>query len=311
MANFLEMNKREKLIEAIVNKYEKMGENPDTYFEGLLQAKPINYWDYIEVDTLLSLQKPRTDFKDEVVFIGYHQVTELVLKLMIHELKQLVFDSLSEEEAIEKMGRLTRYTDMLITSFSVMSEGMSYEDYNTFRMTLAPASGFQSAQFRFLEIYCTPLKNLINEEGKKRLPENPSIEDYFNHIYWRDAGFDRETGKMKKILELFEDKYLADFIALAKKLEGKTLCEQIRQKGYQNEQFIEKLREFDYAFNVKWPLTHLHTAKTYLDKKGENKAATGGSEWKKYLHPKHQQRCFFPWVWEEVSIIDWETRTVS
>ncbi|MCC6371822.1 MAG: tryptophan 2,3-dioxygenase, partial [Bacteroidia bacterium] len=60
-------------IQQIEDKYNALGENPDTYFKGLLQSKPINYWDYVEVDTLLSLQKTRTDFKDEEIFIMYHQ----------------------------------------------------------------------------------------------------------------------------------------------------------------------------------------------------------------------------------------------
>ena len=61
----------------------------------------------------------------------------------------------------------------------------------------------------------------------------------------------------------------------------------------------EKLKEFDYLYNVEWPMVHLKTAKHYLDSKGEQKAATGGSEWKKYLHPKYQQRKFFPTLWSE------------
>jgi tryptophan 2,3-dioxygenase len=77
------------IIDKINEKYQNFGENPETYLKGLLHAKPINYWDYIEVDTLLSLQKPRTDFKDEEIFIMYHQVTELFLKLMLHEVKQV------------------------------------------------------------------------------------------------------------------------------------------------------------------------------------------------------------------------------
>lgn len=158
---------KEKIINDIENKYQQLGENPETYLKGLLHAKPINYWDYVEVDTLLSLQKTRTDFKDEEIFIMYHQVTELVLKMMVHEIKQLVFDELSELIWIDKLNRLNRYTSMLITSFDVMRSGMNYDDYNTFRSTLTPASGFQSAQFRFIEIYCTRLENLINEEGKK------------------------------------------------------------------------------------------------------------------------------------------------
>ena len=52
-------------IDRLMDKYQEMGENPETYLEGLLHANPITYWDYIEVDTLLSLQKPRTPFKDD------------------------------------------------------------------------------------------------------------------------------------------------------------------------------------------------------------------------------------------------------
>jgi len=82
----------------ITKKYEELGENPETYLEGLVHAKPINYWDYIEVDTLLSLQKPRTHFKDESIFIMYHQSTELFLKMMRHELEQIVEETNISEE---------------------------------------------------------------------------------------------------------------------------------------------------------------------------------------------------------------------
>lgn len=291
-------------VNKIKEKYQNLGENPATYLDGLLQAKPINYWDYIQVDTLLTLQKTRTDFKDEAIFVMYHQVTELVLKMMIHELKQLVEEDLSEEIWIDKLGRLTRYTDMLITSFDVMRSGMSYDDYNIFRSTLAPASGFQSAQFRYLELYCTRLENLINQRGKERLPENPSLEDYFQNIYWKDAGYNRKTGKKTLTLRQFEDKYEESFISLAKKLKGKTL-EEKANKMQPSKELLDKFKEFDYQYNVAWPMVHLRTAQFYLDSKGETKAATGGSEWKKYLHPKYQQRKFFPNLWSEEEIAVW------
>ncbi len=296
---------KEKIISDIENKYQQLGENPETYLKGLLQAKLINYWDYVQVDTLLTLQKPRTDFKDEEIFIMYHQVTELVLKMMVHEIKQLVFDELSEAVWIDKLNRLNRYTSMLITSFDVMKHGMNYDDYNTFRSTLTPASGFQSAQFRYIEIYCTRLENLINEEGKKRISENPKTEEYFEHIYWKDAGLNRQTGNKSLTLRQFEEKYLDSFIALANKVSGTTLEEKAKRFPNPSAAFIQKLKEFDYKYNVEWPLVHLQTAQHYLDSKGENKAATGGSEWKKYLHPKFQQRKFFPELWTENEKQDW------
>lgn len=303
---------QEQIIEGINKKYKEFGENPDTYLKGLLQAKPINYWDYVQVDTLLSLQKPRTNFADEEIFIMYHQVTELLLKLMIHEIKQVVYKKdITETFLIGKIRRMNRYTKMLITSFDVMREGMDYEDYNTFRPTLAPASGFQSAQFRLVEIYCTRISNLINEQGKKRLSAKPSMEEYFEHIYWKDAGLKRETGEKTLTLRQFEEKYEDRFVALAKKVRGKTIEEIVNSMDKPSTALLDILREFDKLYNIEWPLVHLNTAKHYLDSKGENKAATGGSEWKKYLHPQFQQRKFFPSLWTEEALSIWGTEDVT
>lgn len=297
---------RIELIEAIVDKYEKMGENPDTYLAGLLQAKPINYWDYIQVDTLLSLQKPRTDYKDEEIFVMYHQVVELMLKLVLHEVKQISENKeWTEDFLINKISRINRYTSILVSSFDVMRDGMDYDAYNTFRATLAPASGFQSAQFRIIEIYFTKLTNLVNSRGQERLSENPSVEEYFENIYWRDAGMNYKTGKRSLTLSLFEEKYLAEFIELAYKMQGNTIEERINRLENPSEALLAKLKEIDKLYNIEWPLVHLNTAQHYLDKKGENKAATGGSEWKKYLHPKYQQRKFFPDLWSAEELKTW------
>jgi tryptophan 2,3-dioxygenase len=194
---------------------------------------------------------------------------------------------------------------MLITSFDIMKEGMSYEDYNIFRSTLTPASGFQSASFRYLELYCTGLNNLINEKGRERLPANPSLEDYFENIYWKDAGFDRKTGKMTLTLRQFIEKYEDDFKSVARKVKGKTLEDRVAQMENPSEALKDKLKQFDHFYNVAWPLVHLDTAQHYLNSKGENKTATGGSEWKKYLHPKYQQRKFFPELWTADEIEHW------
>jgi len=297
--------KNENILGKIESKYVALGENPQTYLEGLLQSKPINYWDYVEVDTLLTLQKPRTDFKDEEIFIMYHQVTELVLKMMTHELKQLVYETLSESVWIDKISRLNCYTSLLINSFDVMKHGMDYNDYNAFRSTLTPASGYQSVQFRLIEIYATRLENLINEEGKKRLSNHPTVEDYFEHIYWKDAGLNRVTGEKTLTLQQFEERYADRLIGLAKKVQGRTLEDKILSLNYCSTTLKEKLKEFDNLYNVEWPMVHLHTAQYYLDKKGHSKAATGGSEWKKYLHPKFQQRKFFPQLWTAEEISNW------
>lgn len=296
---------RAKTLKDIDRKYSDLGEPTDTYLNGLLHAKPINYWDYIQVETLLSLQRPRTDFKDEAIFIMYHQVTELVQKMLLHEIEQLVAEPFVEAVWLVKINRIVRYTSMLITSFDIMKHGMDYDDYNTFRSTLAPASGFQSAQFRFIEIHCTRLTNLVNARGQQRLPNQPSIADYFEHIYWKDAGMDYKTGKKSLTLRQFEEKYLDQFLLLAGKLSGQTLEEKIIAQPTLSEELLHLLKKFDHQYNVEWPIVHLETASFYLDSKGATKAATGGSDWKKYLHPKYQQRTFFPSLWSAEERANW------
>lgn len=299
----------EDILSKIKDKYAELGENPQPYLEGLLYSKPITYWDYVEVDALLSLQKPRTNFKDEFVFIVYHQITELVLKLMIHEVEQVISNPSPTEDVLrEKLKRLIRYTDMLITSFDVMKEGMSHEDYNKFRLTLTPASGFQSAQFRFLEIYCTPILNLIHEEKHSELSEHPDADEYLEHVYWRLAGYNPKTKSRSTTLKLFEDKYLSVFAEYIDKAQGNTVYDKFKQIENPSKELIDLMKTFDNAYNVKWPMVHYNTAKYFLSKKGEVKAATGGSEWEKYLHPKFQKRTFFPNLWKNDSILDFDKR---
>ena len=271
-------------------------------------SRSVDYWDYIEVDTLLSLQKPVTEYKDEFIFISYHQVTELVLNMMLHEIKQII-DKPQPNEAffITKVDRLILYTRMLINSFDVMRKGMDYDDYNEFRKALVPASGFQSVRFRYIEIYCTPIQNLLTKKGKPLLNvENSSIKSLFDCLYWKDAGLNRATGEKTLTLKRFEAKYEEELIALAEQLDGQTLAQKLQSIQTPQTALIRRLKTFDYLYNVKWPQVHMRTASHYLDQKGENKDATGGSEWKKYLDPKHQQRCFFPSLWQEDDIYRWE-----
>jgi len=76
-------------LELLSAKYQAIGQDLISYLDGLLYADVTTYWDYIELDTLLSLQKPKTKYPDEVVFIVYHQITELYFKLALQEFKAL------------------------------------------------------------------------------------------------------------------------------------------------------------------------------------------------------------------------------
>lgn len=296
----------QEIIKNIEEKYKALGQNPETYLKGLLYSKPLTYWDYVQVDALLNLQVQRTEFADEMIFIIYHQVTELMLRLIKHELSQIInAEIVSAEIFLEKIERSNRYTEILNTSFGVMSRGMNYEDYNKFRLSLAPASGFQSVQFREIELYTTDLINLVKTEFKDKAK---SIEESFDYVYWKDAGLDRRTGTKSLTLLQFEEKYLDHLISLAHECKEKNLLKKFAainssDTGY--EALKNAMRKFDYLFNIKWPLTHLETAESYLIEKGVKKAATGMSDWQKYLHPSYQRRIFFPQLWTEDELKNW------
>jgi len=90
---------KDKLLKAIEDKYKKLGVPLDAMLEGLLWSTPITYWDYIQTDALLGLQIPRTDQPDEMVFIMYHQVNELLFKMILWEIDQVakIFNKAKDE----------------------------------------------------------------------------------------------------------------------------------------------------------------------------------------------------------------------
>ena len=213
-----EILERLKKLEA---KYAATGQDLASYLDGLLHADYITYWDYIQVDTLLSLQKPRTHFPDEEIFIMYHQITELYFKLVLHETRQISRKSdITAEYFIDRLKRINRYFQALTHSFAVMIDGMEKEQFLKFRMSLLPASGFQSAQYRMIEISATDFYNLVDKDFRKDLDpnakEDEDIENMFEHIYWKKGATELATGKKTLTLRQFENKYRNRFIHMAK-----------------------------------------------------------------------------------------------
>ncbi len=293
------------LINSINEKYNALGHDPNVFLKGLLLSKPLNYWDYIQVDTLLTLQKPKTDFADEYIFIVYHQITELLLALVNHEMKQVIEATTIDQEMIaEKVGRINRYMEVMDSSFAVMFRGMNWDDYNTFRIALAPASGFQAVSFRMIELMCTDLINLV-KPNLRATHSTFDAEKMLKDVYWQDAGMDRKTGKKSLMLRQFEEKYLSQIIAQAEAMKRKNLQCIVQNISSMTDDLKNALRKMDYIFNVKWPLSHLRTAEHYLISKGQKTASTGMSDWQKYLHPNYQRRMFFPFLWSENELKDW------
>lgn len=297
------------LTDQLKEKFDKIGQDLDTHLEGLLYSKPINYWDYIQTDALLDLQTQRSTLPDEMVFIMYHQINELLFKMILWEIEQVAKnDELTAEFFSSKLMRISRYFDMLTSSFNIMRDGMEVEQYNKFRLTLTPASGFQSAQYRKIEFSSTELINLIDNRFRETIDRNTSFEHAFEHLYWQAAGKDYSTGKKSYLLTVFEERYKDEFIRFAKFYNTNNLWtkfKELPESVKENKVLIDAMRHYDHTVNIKWVMAHYNTANHYLNIGGKTAEATGGSEWVKYMHPKYQKRIFFPDLWTKQELADW------
>ena len=299
----------QNLVQQIDTKYKNINQKTETHLEGLLYSKPITYWDYIQTDALLNLQIQRTTLPDENVFIMYHQVNELLFKMILWEINQLSHtESPTTLFFTERLTRISRYFDMLTTSFNIMGDGMEVEQYMKFRQTLTPASGFQSAQYRMIEFSSTDLINLIDHRFRATIDRNTPFEHAFEHLYWQAAGKDYQTGEKSYFLKEFEKKYKKEFLDCMQEYNTINLWrkfKQIPETDQQNPELIAAMRHYDYTVNITWVMGHLNAAKKYIDNGKGDGEATGGSDWKKYMHPKYQRRIFFPELWSTDELASW------
>lgn len=307
MVEFRTADQTQQNLALLGHRYEVDGQSLSGHLEGLFFSQYLNYWDYIHSTTLLSLQTPRTAFADEMIFIVYHQITELYFKLILWEIEQLTsITVLSDYAFLAKIERINRYYENLVCSFDVLISGMDKHQFQKFRTALTPASGFQSVQYRLIEIYATDAINLVAAD--QRFKTSSSVENLYAHFYWKKGATDLATNKKNIGLVEFEKKY------------DSMLCRKVVQFQHRNlwarykEEFLcadlksdiqAAMRRMDQLANVKWPLSHLRAATKFLQKGKETFSATGGTNWKQYLPPSYQQISFFPDLWTRSEREDW------
>jgi tryptophan 2,3-dioxygenase len=301
--------KTKRLLEQLEAKYAATGQSLEVHLEGLLHQELTTYWDYIQTDALLNLQIKRTTLPDEMVFIVYHQINELIFKMILWEIDQVAHKAeLTSEFFTERLMRVSRYFDLLTNSFNIMTDGMEVAQYLKFRNTLAPASGFQSAQYRKIEFASTELINLIDARFRTTIDRTTTYEYALDHLYWQAAGKDHKTGKKSYLLTSFEAKYKNEFVAFTQEYNTinlyskfKTLTASVKT----NPELIKAMRHYDYTVNITWVMAHYTTANKYLNDGKKVTESTGVSDWVKYMHPKYQKRIFFPELWSEDELTNW------
>jgi tryptophan 2,3-dioxygenase len=298
--------KKLRLFEKIDENYQfDNADGIDLLLEGLADArsKGVVYWDYLEVDTLLSLQKPRTTYPDEVVFIIYHQIHELYFKLMIQELEKITGLDLDkptldpDDIDIWKKGltRSTRYMYKLIGSFDIVRNGLDSKEFGEFRKSLLPASGFQTHQFRLIEIMLTSFKNLVNADVRHVIPGETAFEEqlekYFDDVYWRKGAISRKSGEKAKVLVNFNLKYDELFRGEIRKFERRNLHSRYQKApaSFPSE-LIEAMKNLEESI-LMWKVMHFNTVSAHIPTVSRG---TGGTNWKEYLQVRNQKIFYFP-----------------
>ncbi|MGH3716449.1 MAG: tryptophan 2,3-dioxygenase [Micromonosporaceae bacterium] len=255
---------------------------PDTRFGE--QGGVLTYGSYLRLPELLDAQQAQSEppAHDELLFITIHQVYELWFKLVLFELTD-ARDRLLAGDAYTPRLRLDRCRTVervLVRQVDVI-DSMTPQDFLAFRNKLAPASGFQSVQFREIEFisgmkdpdYLKRFRGLTDSErGRldRRLAE-PSIWDGFLAVL-RHEGFQTETPEER-------------FAAYAEIANNQT-------KHGPLWDLAEALVDHDQAWAL-WRARHVLMAERQIGMK----PGTGGSAGGEYLRSRIDLR-FYPELWE-------------
>jgi tryptophan 2,3-dioxygenase len=197
------------------------------------------------------------------------------------------------------------YFDQLISSFAVMWKGMEKEQFLKFRMSLLPSSGFQSAQYRVIEILACDAQQLLFVDIREKMQIEQNADVLFENLYWQHGAVELATGEKTLTLKTFEAKYgkrLKEFIANYK---NNNIWRKYLACTDKDEELTKLMKDFDLKANVFWPLAHYKSAVRYLHRDPVDIAATGGTNWQKYLPPRFQKVIFYPELWTEKEKEEW------
>ena len=115
-------------------------------------SQSMSYGDYLQLDAILSAQKPLSPAHDEMLFIVQHQTSELWMKLMLHELRAAIGHIAGDalQPAFKMLARVSKIMEQLVHAWDVLAT-MTPPEYSAMRPYLGSSSGFQSYQYRCIE----------------------------------------------------------------------------------------------------------------------------------------------------------------
>ncbi|MBO6797877.1 tryptophan 2,3-dioxygenase [Maricaulis sp.] len=253
----------------------------------------MSYGKYLRLDTILSQQELLTGEHDEMLFIVIHQVAELWMKLVIHEI-EAASRRIAQNEvgpALKMLTRVSRTQEQLIEAWSVLAT-MTPADYLVFRDKLGHSSGFQSYQYRTIE-FRLGNKNAAMARVHK---DNPVAHAMVTEALTKPSIWDETLAFLaRKGYEVPKDRLERDW---SEAYEASEQVEAVWREIYANSEkhweayeLGEKLVDVEHKFQ-QWRFNHMKTVERIIGfRKG-----TGGTAGVGYLVRALDLR-FFPEIW--------------
>jgi tryptophan 2,3-dioxygenase len=254
----------------------------------------LSYGEYLHLEKLLTAQQPLSREHNEMLFIVVHQVSELWMRLMLHELTAALACVARDDldPALKMLARVSRTQTQLLAVWDVLSTMTPFE-YSAFRDALGRSSGFQSFQYRKLEflfgnknaeMVAVHRRDSAAYEELERVLAAPSFYDEVLRLLSR-RGYDIPQSYLTRD---FSEPYVASKAVAAAWLAVYHNAEH----GWDLYELAERMVDLDHNFQL-WRFHHLKTVERIIG----YKAGTGGTGGVSYLAKALELR-FFPELWQ-------------
>lgn len=254
----------------------------------------MTYGEYLHLDKLLDAQDGISGHHDESLFIIIHQVSELWMKLILHELHAAIRNIEKDDlqPAFKQLARVSKIQSQIIQAWDVLAT-MTPAEYLEFRDALGNASGFQSYQYRLIEFalgYKT--KHVL-----KIYEKDPALSTALNEAFHKPGLYDAAIQKLARSGFEIDEAILNRDIATVYepddsiKSAWKTVYRDV-ETHWELYQLAEKLVDIEDSLQ-QWRFRHMKTVERIIG----FKQGTGGSSGVHYLK-KVLDHYFFPELWE-------------
>ncbi|MEO0421423.1 MAG: tryptophan 2,3-dioxygenase family protein [Pseudomonadota bacterium] len=269
------------------------GEDPQELEAGIERdlRDRLTYTGYLRLDLLLNAQLPLSDpqHHDEMLFIVQHQVSELWMKLILHELDAAIAHVAEDNPgpALKNLSRVVQVQRQLFNQWAVL-ETLTPSEYTEFRTVLGNSSGFQSAQFRALEFVLGRKRAAYLDVFRHDEPTHaelsarlaaPSLYDVYLHYLARRGHAIPKDVLERDLTEIHQaDTRVVDVLETVYGA---------RDEHWEAYEMSEKLVDVEHHFSL-WRFRHMKTVERIIG----FKRGTGGSSGVQYLRSGVDMRLF-------------------